>query len=90
MTTKTQTIGETLRQIRDGRPKAQMYNKLGVSAGTYDAWEADLYIPADEYGELLADHFGIPEREMVWLLYNARKLKSSMGVYLSSDLLPAA
>ena len=42
MTTKTQTIGETLRQIRDGRPKAQMYNKLGVSAGTYDAWEADL------------------------------------------------
>jgi hypothetical protein len=93
MTTTQQapTIGQMLREKRAGQPKAPIYRQLGIKPGTYDTWEADAYIPGDEYAEVLGDYLGFSEREMAWTLYRARRLKSAKGVSRSSfGLVPLA
>jgi len=79
-----------LKDKRGAGAKAPIYRHFGIAPQTYNAWEADMYIPGDEYAERLADYLGVGETEMVWLLYSARKAHSAMGGLLSSFLLDVA
>lgn len=77
MTTTTQDtprISEVLRERRKetGASKRSIYRRLGVSSQTYDAWEIGLYVPSDDYAEILADYLGIELRDVVWMLYRSR------------------
>lgn len=92
MTTTTRTrssgktIGQLLKEKRDRGPKAPVYRKFGVVAGTYDMWEADGYIPGDEHAEALAEHLELDLADVVWMLYAAR-VRHRMGGYVAGLLL---
>ena len=73
-TQNTPRISEVLRERRKetGASKRSIYRRLGVSSQTYDAWEIGLYVPSDDYAEILADYLGIELRDVVWMLYRSR------------------
>ena len=79
MTTKFRSIGDMLKDRRGDGQKSDVYRKLNVSAGTYNSWESDMYVPGDEYAEELAEHLGIEYKDMVWYLHLARKAKGGAG-----------
>lgn len=71
-TQKTPTVGELLKEKRDGAPMAPIYRELGVTQRTYTAWEADFHTPGDEYAEILAKYLELDEQAVVWILYRQR------------------
>lgn len=81
-TQESPTVGELLKARRDGGAKAPIYRRLGVSPQTYDAWEANMYVPGDEYAETLADHLELELQEIVWRLYDSR-IRRQMGGYVA-------
>lgn len=75
MTTRETTLGQLLQEKRGDRSKRSVYIQLGVSSQTYDAWESDLYTPGDEFAQRLAAYLEMDERDIVWMLYQARLKK---------------
>jgi transcriptional regulator with XRE-family HTH domain len=82
---ETPHISQVLRDKRKetGDSKRSVYQRLGVSSGTYDMWEGGVYVPGDDYAELLADYLEIELPQVVWMLYRSRI--QAKGVYVSSD-----
>jgi transcriptional regulator with XRE-family HTH domain len=69
---ETPDIAELLREARGTRTKAEIYRELGVGAGTYNTWEAGMYVPGDEFAEKLAELLERELGEIVWILYASR------------------
>lgn len=68
----TPTIASLLRTQRGDRYKSEAARTIGVSRQIYDAWEAGLYVPGDDWAERLATYLEIELPELVWLLFQNR------------------
>lgn len=69
------TIGQLLKNKRDGGYKSEAARAIGVSRQIYDTWETGHFIPGDEWAERLAIYLDRPLEEIVLRLYNDRAKK---------------
>lgn len=87
MTTQQTTppIGHLLREKRGEGTKADALRAIGVSRPIYDAWEAGLYIPGDEWAEGLAAYLDRELADIVMILYRSRISREAPMLHVMSS-----
>lgn len=76
------SIGELLREWRDGRSLRAAGSEFGCSQTTYRAWEADFAIPGPEFYEGLMQKLGLDAARLVTAIGESVRRRSTSTLAL--------